>query len=62
MSTGIYYYMLDEESLEETKQILKSHLEIIPNKANSNISEIGSDDEAQQVDVGSYSYSSNWNR
>ncbi|WP_408647327.1 LCP family protein [Ureibacillus thermosphaericus] len=62
MSTGIYYYMLDEESLEETKQILKSHLEIIPNKANSNISEIGSDDEAQQVDVGSYSYSSNRNR
>lgn len=26
MSTGVYYYQLDEDSLEETKQILQSHL------------------------------------
>lgn len=54
MSTGIYYYMLDEESLEETKQILKSHLGLIPSKIKSNISEISSDDE-EDTDV---SYSS----
>ncbi|PYF07601.1 LCP family protein [Ureibacillus chungkukjangi] len=34
MSTGIYYYMLDEESLEETEHILKSHLELIPDTSN----------------------------
>lgn len=60
---GIYYYILDEESLKETKQILKSHLEIIPESSNltnsnSNISEIGGDDEDVEVDVNSYSYSS----
>lgn len=30
MSTGTYYYELDEEALEETKQILKGHLGLIP--------------------------------
>lgn len=30
MSTGIYYYLLDQESLEETQHILKSHLGLIP--------------------------------
>lgn len=30
-STGAYIYILDEESLLETKQILKSHLGLIPN-------------------------------
>ncbi|MCM3389110.1 LCP family protein [Ureibacillus chungkukjangi] len=34
MSTGIYYYKLDEESLEETEHILKSHLELIPDTSN----------------------------
>lgn len=62
MSTGIYYYLLDEESLEETKQILKSHLEIIPNSSNltnsdSSISEIGSDNIDADLDVNSFSYS-----
>lgn len=30
MSTGIYYYKLNESDLEETKQILKGHLGLIP--------------------------------
>lgn len=30
MSTGVYYYQLDEESLSETQHILKSHLGLIP--------------------------------
>ncbi|MFC7685740.1 LCP family protein [Ureibacillus sp. GCM10028918] len=30
MSTGTYYYQLDEESLAETQHILQSHLELIP--------------------------------
>lgn len=34
MSTGVYYYMLDEESLEETQHILKSHLGLIPDSSN----------------------------
>jgi LCP family protein required for cell wall assembly len=61
MSTGIYYYMLDEESLEETTQILKSHLGLIPSKSKSSISEISSGDE-EQVDSDSFSYSSSFNR
>lgn len=32
-STGIYYYQLDEESLEETQHILQSHLELIPDSS-----------------------------
>lgn len=62
---GIYYYILDEESLEETKQILKSHLELIPQSSNltnsdSNISEIGGDDidVDEDVEKNSYSYKS----
>ena len=31
---GIYYYQLDDESLQETQHILKSHLELIPNTSN----------------------------
>jgi len=61
MSTGIYYYMLDEESLEETTQILKSHLGLIPSKSKSSISEFSSGDE-EQVDSDSFSYSSSFNR
>lgn len=57
MSTGIYYYILDEESLEETKQILKSHLELIPGKLNSSLSEISSDD-VKAEDMTSYNFSS----
>jgi len=30
MSTGVYYWTLDEESLMETKDILQSHLGINP--------------------------------
>ncbi|ARD49002.1 LCP family protein [Sporosarcina sp. P33] len=33
MSTGIYYYKLDEQNLGETKQILKSHLGLIPDSS-----------------------------
>ena len=33
MSTGIYYYKLNEESLEETQHILKSHLGLIPDSS-----------------------------
>ena len=34
MSTGVYYYKLDEESFEETQHILKSHLGIISDSSN----------------------------
>lgn len=34
MSTGIYYYKLDDESLEETKYILKNHLGLLPDTSN----------------------------
>lgn len=51
MSTGTYYYQLDEESLEETKQILKSHLELIPDT--SNISGTENDTENAANDVSS---------
>ncbi|AXH98385.1 LytR family transcriptional regulator [Sporosarcina sp. PTS2304] len=33
MSTGVYYYKLDERNLEETRQILKSHLGLIPDSS-----------------------------
>ncbi|GKV64908.1 MULTISPECIES: LCP family protein [Sporosarcina] len=32
-STGVYYYKLDEQDLEDTKQILKSHLGLIPDSS-----------------------------
>ena len=38
MSTGVYYYKLNEESLEETQHILQSHLGLIPDS--SNVSEV----------------------
>lgn len=34
MSTGVYYYKLDEEALEETSHILKSHLGLTPESTN----------------------------
>ncbi len=34
MTTGVYYWKLKEESLQETKDILKSHLGIIPGADN----------------------------
>lgn len=37
MSTGIYYYKLDNESLEETKHILQSHLGLIPDTSSISI-------------------------
>lgn len=43
MSTGVYYWQLDEESLEETKDLLQVHLELKP--GNSNLSE---DDSSSQ--------------
>lgn len=42
MSTGVYYWQLEEESLEETKDILQTHLELKP--GNSNMSEDSSSD------------------
>ena len=47
MSTGTYYWQLDEESLEETKDILQSHLGIIPDAAS--FSDSGSDNEATEL-------------
>ena len=41
MSTGVYYWKLDEESLEETQDLLKSHLGLQPET--SNLSENESD-------------------
>lgn len=41
MSTGIYYYRLDEQKLEEVKQILKSHLGLIPDS--SSLTELDTD-------------------
>ncbi|MBM7664850.1 LCP family protein required for cell wall assembly [Solibacillus kalamii] len=34
MSTGVYYYKLDEEALAETSHILKSHLGLTPESTN----------------------------
>lgn len=34
MSTGVYYYKLDDQSLSETQHILKSHLGLIPDASN----------------------------
>lgn len=45
MSTGTYYYKLNEESLDETKNILQSHLGLIPDSTelSSNTPSIGSE-------------------
>ncbi|MER1984441.1 MAG: LCP family protein [Solibacillus sp.] len=48
MSTGIYYYKLNDQDLEETKQILKSHLGLIPDT--SSISSSTSSTEYSQTD------------
>lgn len=34
MSTGIYYYKLDDDSLEDVKYTLQTHLELIPDTSN----------------------------
>lgn len=34
MSTGVYYWKLDDESLDETRDILKSHLGLQPETSN----------------------------
>ena len=33
MSTGVYYYMLDEENLNNVKQDLQRHLEVEPSSS-----------------------------
>ena len=47
MSTGTYYYALDEEALEETKHILQSHLGLIPES--TNVSGIQAEDTEEQT-------------
>lgn len=47
MSTGVYYYSLDEEALEETKHILKSHLGLVPES--TNVSGISNEDSEEQT-------------
>ena len=47
MSTGIYYYKLDQESLNETKHILQSHLGLIPDT--TNISEVPTNNSNEQT-------------
>lgn len=49
MSTGIYYYKLDQQSLEETQHILKSHLGLIPDT--SSISSNNSSTEYSQTET-----------
>lgn len=46
MSTGIYYYMPDEESLEELQDILQSHLGLKPDTSNLSLN---SDELAEQA-------------
>jgi len=46
MTTGTYFWMLDEESLDETKDILQSHLGITPDAAS--FSDSGSDNAATE--------------
>ena len=47
MTTGTYFWMLDEESLDETKDILQSHLGITPDAAS--FSDSGADNEATEL-------------
>ena len=47
MSTGVYYYKLNEESLEETQHILQSHLGLIPDS--SNVSEAPTNELTEQT-------------
>lgn len=47
MSTGVYYYQLNEESLEETQHILQSHLGLIPDS--SNVSEAPTNELTEQT-------------
>jgi hypothetical protein len=49
MSTGIYYWKLDESDLAEVTRILQSHLGLIPDSSNltdSSSNTTGSTDEA----------------
>lgn len=62
MSTGVYYYMLDEESLDEVRETLQNHLEIssntskLTNSGSSKKFETGIDDEEEPtVDLQSFS-------
>ena len=51
MSTGVYYYKLDEESLEETQHILQSHLGLIPDSSNVSEAPTNNLNEQTQSDV-----------
>lgn len=44
MSTGVYYWQLDEESLEETKDILQTHLDLKPGSSNMSEDDSSSND------------------
>ena len=48
MSTGTYYYALDEEALEETKHILQSHLGLI-SESTTNVSGIPAEEAEEQT-------------
>ncbi|MEO4054161.1 LCP family protein [Solibacillus sp. CAU 1738] len=49
MSTGVYYYKLDEQSLSETQHILKSHLGLIPDT--TNVSNTSTSDGIEQTQL-----------
>lgn len=49
MSTGVYYYKLDEESVDETKYTLKNHLGISSASSSGSTSDISADDEESQA-------------
>ena len=51
MSTGVYYYKLNEESLAETQHILQSHLGLIPDSTNVSEAPINELSEHTQSDV-----------
>ena len=48
MSTGIYYYKLDDDSLEEAKETLKSHLGIDKDNSDSNDGDSDSDSSSDE--------------
>lgn len=54
--TGVYYYAIDHEALEETKTMLRDHLDISPATADDNESNIESDNEWTQEDTTTEGY------
>jgi LCP family protein required for cell wall assembly len=55
MSTGVYYYRLDQESLDETKHSIQSHLGLIPDTVNISGTSAPTDTEQSQVENSSFS-------